>query len=62
VNVVGHKDISSDANTEVSGAPAVFDERRKYFGRREQAGANLGIKRYKRYEIDRRIEALEDYA
>jgi hypothetical protein len=30
-----------------------------YFGRREQAGANVGIKRY---EIDRRIEGLEDYA
>jgi hypothetical protein len=59
VNVVGHKDISSEANTEVSGAPAVFDERRMYFGRREQAEANVGIKRY---DIDRRIEALEDYA
>jgi hypothetical protein len=28
-----------------------------YLGRREQAGPNMGVKRY---EIDRRAEALED--
>jgi hypothetical protein len=57
VNVIGHNHIAPDANTKVSCAAAVFDEGCMYLGRREQAGPNMGVKRY---EIDRRAEALED--
>ena len=57
VNVVGHEHIASNANTKVSGAAAVFDEGGMYLRCREQAGPNMGVERY---EIDRRVEALED--
>ena len=55
--MVGHEHIASNANTKVSDAAAVFDEGGMYLRCREQAGPNMGVERY---EIDRRVEALED--
>jgi hypothetical protein len=57
VNVIGHKYIAPNADTKVRGAAAIFDEDGMYLARREEAGPNMGIKRY---EINRRVEALED--
>jgi len=57
VNVVWHKHVAPNANTKIAGAEAVFDEGCMYPGCREQAGPGMGVERY---EIDRRVETLED--
>jgi len=55
MNVVWHKHVAPNANTKITGAEAVFDEDCMYPWCREQAGPGV-----KRYEIDRRVETLED--
>jgi hypothetical protein len=52
VNVIGHKDVSADADTETDCAAAIFNENFMYFGSCEEIDASVGIERY---EIDRRV-------
>jgi hypothetical protein len=57
VNVVGHHDVPPDADTETGCPAAICDENFVYFGICKEIDASVSIERY---EINRRVEALED--
>ena len=57
MDVIGHEDVSTDADVKVGCATTVFDEGLVHFGRGEQARASMSVERD---EVDRRVGPLKN--